>query len=152
MDPGKAPAGIEVGPNLLLVDISTPGKSINPMSRCKKCYISHGNEDRPRFLPWGLSKYVLNKFSELAPPFHLTAEDVKEEVDSSELIPYVERGRYITIRIGRGWRSGLGNMRWNWNIWGRGSQILGRPARTGGRRGRCVWKESSSGCEESNRS
>ncbi|CAB1105230.1 unnamed protein product [Ectocarpus sp. CCAP 1310/34] len=90
--PGTDPEGEKVGPNILYLDVNKdePGTNINErvsVYRCKKCYTQHENEDRPRFLPWGFSKYVLNKFSELAPPFHLTAEDVEEEVDSRELVP-----------------------------------------------------------------
>lgn len=53
--------------------------------RCKRCYHPHEKMEMPRFLPWDLCKYVLNKYSEIAPPFHLTAEDIEEELDSSSL-------------------------------------------------------------------
>ena len=91
--PGETEDGRKVGPKLLLLDISEdePGNNINPrvsVYRCKKCYNPREGMDMPRFLPWDLSKYVLNQYSELAPPFHLTVEDVAEELDTKELKPF----------------------------------------------------------------
>lgn len=91
--PGKPQNEQEVGPKILLLDISKdePGKGINKrvsVHRCKKCYNAYGKRDKSRFLPWGLSAYVLNKYSEFAPPFHLTEEDVEEELDRRRLNPY----------------------------------------------------------------
>ena len=34
-----------------------------------------------------MSSYVLNKYSDLSPPFHLTADDVKMEIDSYRVTP-----------------------------------------------------------------
>lgn len=61
----KAPDTREVGNNLLLLDINKdePGRGITPrvsVYRCKKCYNSHNDKEKPRFLPWNLSSYVLN--------------------------------------------------------------------------------------------
>lgn len=71
----------KVGPKLLLLDIKKdePGGGITQrvsVSRCKKCYNPHEGQKKPRFLPWNMSKYILNKYSELSPPFHLTMEDI----------------------------------------------------------------------------
>ena len=46
---------------------------------CKGCYNPHEGERRPQFLPWAMSLYVLNKHSDLSPPFHLTVDDVNME-------------------------------------------------------------------------
>ena len=91
--PGKASDGQEVGSKLLYLEIKANelGKGITPrvsVHRCKKCYFPDDESDKPRFLPWNLSKFVLNKYAELAPPFHLTIEDVGEEVDERKLRPF----------------------------------------------------------------
>lgn len=44
--------------------------------------------EMPKYLPWDLSKYVLNKYSEIAPPFNLTADDIEEELDRQRLEPF----------------------------------------------------------------
>ena len=84
--PGKAPDGDLVGRNLLLLDTShEDSRRINARvsaHRCKRCYNPHEVERRPQFLPWAASVYVLNKCSDLSPPFHLTADDVNMEMDS----------------------------------------------------------------------
>lgn len=76
-DPGETPQREKVGPKLLLIDVrrDEPGKEINPrvsVLRVKKCFNPHYGERKPRFLHWAMSNYVMNKYSELAPPFHLT--------------------------------------------------------------------------------
>lgn len=56
--------------------------------RCKICYNPHEGMEMPKFLPWDLSKYVLNKCSEIALPFHLTVDDIEEELDRQKLEPF----------------------------------------------------------------
>ena len=74
--PGKAPDGDLVGRNLLLLDTShVDSRRINArvsVHRCKRCSNPHEGERRPQFLPWATSSCVLNKYSDLSPPFHLT--------------------------------------------------------------------------------
>ena len=84
--PGKTSDGKEVGSKLLYLEIKAGelGKGITPrvsVHRCKKRYFPEDVTEMRRFLPWNLSKYVLNRYSELAPPFHLTRDDVGEELD-----------------------------------------------------------------------
>ena len=55
--------------------------------RCKRCYNPHKGERRPQFLPWAMSSYVLNKYSDLSPLIHLTADDVNMEMDSYRVTP-----------------------------------------------------------------
>ena len=55
--------------------------------RCKMCYNPHEVEDKPKFLPWAMSSYLLNKYSEGSPPSHLTAEDVSMELDHYRIQP-----------------------------------------------------------------
>ena len=54
---------------------------------CKSRYNPHEGERRPQFLPWAMSSYVLKKYSDLSPPFHLTADDVKMKTDSYRVTP-----------------------------------------------------------------
>ena len=73
-----------VGPKLLHLDM--PFKNMaNPrvsVLRCKRCFQPHEKENKRLFMPWQLSSYVMNKFSELAPPFYLTTNDVNIELDT----------------------------------------------------------------------
>ena len=89
--PGKAPDGDLVGRNLLILDTShEDSRRINtPVSahRCKRCYNPHEGERWPQFLPWSTSSYVLNKCSDMPPPFHLTFDDVNMETDSYRVAP-----------------------------------------------------------------
>ena len=89
--PDKAPDGDLVRWNLLLPDTShEDSKRINArvsVHRCKRCYNPHEGERRPQFLPWAMSSYVLNKYSGLSPPFHLTVDDVNMETDSYRVTP-----------------------------------------------------------------
>ena len=55
--------------------------------RCKKCFNPHEGAEGPKFLPWAMSSYGLNKYSERSPPFHLTAEDVCMELDNYRIKP-----------------------------------------------------------------
>ena len=84
--PDKSPDGDLVGRTLLLLDMShEDSRRINArilVYRCKRCYNLHEGERRPQFLPWAMSSYVLNKNSDLSPPFHLTSDDVNTETDS----------------------------------------------------------------------
>ena len=89
--PGKAPDSDLVVRNLLLLDTShEDSKRINArvsVRKCKRCYNQHEGERRPQFLPWAMSSYVLNKYSDLSPPFHLTVDDVNMEMDSYRVTP-----------------------------------------------------------------
>ena len=89
--PGRAPDSDLVGRNLLLLDTShEDSKRINArvsVRKCKRCYNPDEGERRPQFLPWAMSSYVLNKYSDLSPPFHLTVDDVNMETDSYRVTP-----------------------------------------------------------------
>ena len=91
VDPGKAPDGDLVGRNLLLLDTShKDSRRINArvfVRRCKRCYNPHEGERRPQFLPRAMSSRVLNKYSDLSPPFHLTVDYVNMETDSYQVTP-----------------------------------------------------------------
>ena len=90
--PGKVPDGDLVSRrNLLLLDTShVDSRRINArvlVHRCKRCYNPQEAERRPQFLPWATSSYVLNKCSDPSPPFHLTVDDVKMEIDFYRVTP-----------------------------------------------------------------
>ena len=58
----------------------------------------HERAEGPKFLPWAMSSCVFNKYPERSPPFHLTAEDTRVELDNYRIKP-----TFITIhRISRG--------------------------------------------------
>ena len=81
-----------VGKKLLLLDIrkDEPGREINArvsVYRCKRCFNPLEGAEPPKFLPWAMSNYVLNKYSERSPPFHLAAEDVTMELDQHRILP-----------------------------------------------------------------
>ena len=89
--PGKAPDVDIVGRNLFLLDTShEDSRRINAyvsVNRCKRCYNPHEEEQIPQFLPWWVNSYVLTKYSDLSPPFHLTVYDVNMEIDSYRVTP-----------------------------------------------------------------
>ena len=89
--PGKAPDGDLVRRNLLLLDTShEDSRRINArvsVHRCKRCYNPHEGERRPKFLPWAMNSYVLNKYSDLSPPFRLTVDDMNMEMDFYRITP-----------------------------------------------------------------
>ena len=103
--PGKMSDGREVGPKLILLEIRTdePGRGINArvsVHRCKKCYNPHEGATAPRFLPWSMSNYVLNKYSEISPPFHLTTDDVTAELDTHRVTPRTLTKHRLTRGLG----------------------------------------------------
>ena len=66
--------------------------------RCKRCFNPKDEPEPPKSLPWGISQYVLNKYSELSPPLHLTEEDVSVQLDTYRLKPT----KIVSHRISRG--------------------------------------------------
>ena len=90
--PGTTSDGKKDGPSLLLVEVrkNEPGSEVNARVskyRCKQCHNPHERVEWLKFLPWAMSSYVLNKYSERSPPFHLTAKDVCMELDQRRINP-----------------------------------------------------------------
>ena len=84
--------GREIGRKQILLEIckDEPGRGINArvsVHRCKKCFNPHDGATAPRFLPWAMSSYMLNKYSEISPPFHLTVDVVAVELDTHRVTP-----------------------------------------------------------------
>ena len=104
--PDKAPDSGLVGRNLLLLDMShTNSKHINvrvSVHRCKRCYNPYEGERIPQFLSWVMNSYVLNKYSDLSPPFHLTDDNINMKMDFYRATP----GSIVSHRIFRGLSGG----------------------------------------------
>ena len=91
--PSKAPDSdlLIVGRNLLLLDMCHEDSRHNnarvSVHRCKRCYNPHEGERIPQFIPWTISSYVLNKYTDLSPPFHLATDDANMDIDSYRVTP-----------------------------------------------------------------
>ena len=53
----------------------------------RSVYSPHEGAEAPKFLPWAMSSYVRDKYSERSPPFHLTAEDVCMNLNNYRIKP-----------------------------------------------------------------
>ena len=65
---------------LLYLDLPTyiPGADAHrrvSVGRCKPCTNLHDRGDMPKYLPVGLTQYVLNIFTKHSPPYHVTQDD-----------------------------------------------------------------------------
>ena len=79
----SAPDKRPLADKVLYLDLPTdmPGANAKPrvtVERCKPC-LGQDDADRPRFMPAGLSRYVLNKYSDKSPPYHVLDSDVRVE-------------------------------------------------------------------------
>ena len=54
------------------------------VARCKPCTNPYDTSDLPRYLPAGLTQFVLNNYT-TTPPFHVTADDVSVPVERLEV-------------------------------------------------------------------
>ena len=55
------------------------------IERCKPCANPRDSGDMPKYLPAGLTQYVLNKFSKKSPPYHVTQDDVSTPLQRLEV-------------------------------------------------------------------
>ena len=55
------------------------------IERCKPCANPHDSGEMPIYLPVGLTRYVLNKFSKKSPPYHVTQDDVSTPLQRLEV-------------------------------------------------------------------
>ena len=53
--------------------------------RCKPCTNPHDCSDLPRFLPAGLTPYVLNNYTNKSPLYHVTEDDVTVPIERLEV-------------------------------------------------------------------
>ncbi len=80
------PDGRPLASKLLYLDLPNdmPGADAPcrvAVARTKPCANPHDNSDLPRFLPAGLTAYVLNNYTTKSPPYHVTADDVSVPID-----------------------------------------------------------------------
>ena len=55
------------------------------IERCKPCANPHDSSDMPKYLPAGLTQYILNIFSKTPPPYHVTQGDVSAPLQRLEV-------------------------------------------------------------------
>ena len=77
----ETPDGSPLGSNLHYLDLPSdmPGSDARrrvAIKRCKPCANPHDSGDMPKYLPAGLTQYVVNIFSKKFPPYHVTQDDV----------------------------------------------------------------------------
>ena len=84
---------------------------------CKVCTKPHDQGDIPKYLPAGLTQYVLNKFSKQSPPYHVTQDDVSTPLHRLEMEtitghhPVRGRGGVIAVMYETHW-TGLSGPSW----------------------------------------
>ena len=76
-----APDGSPLGDNLLYLDLPSdlPGSNACrrvAIERCKSCDNPHDSSGMPKYLPAGLTQYVLNNIPKKSPPYHVTQDNV----------------------------------------------------------------------------
>ena len=77
----ETPDGSPLGSNLLYLEFSSdlPGSDARQgvaIERFKPCVNRHDRGDMPKYLPAGLTLYVLNNVSKKSPPYHVTQYNV----------------------------------------------------------------------------
>ena len=82
----EAPDGHPLASKLLYLDLPSdqPGQDSKrrvSVVRYKPCANPHDTDDLPRFLPAGLTPYVLNSYANKSPPYHVTENDVSTPVE-----------------------------------------------------------------------
>ena len=55
------------------------------VARCKPCPNPDDADDMSRFLPAGLTQYVLNNYTTKSPPYHVTEDDVSDSLHRLEV-------------------------------------------------------------------
>ena len=70
------------------------------IKRCKPCAIPHDSSDMPKYLPAGLTQYVLNNFAKKSPLYHVTQDDVSAPLQRLE----VEKIHRTPVRPRTRWR------------------------------------------------
>ena len=118
----KTPDGSPPGRNLLYLDLPSdlPGSDARQrvaIERCKPCDNPHDSGDMPKYLPAGMTQYVLNIFFKKSPPYHVTQDDVStslqrlgvEQITGHQSVR--ERGGVIAVLYETHW-AGLSEPSW----------------------------------------
>ena len=92
------PDGSPLGEKLLYLELPTNMPRADAhrrvsVERCKPCTNPHDRDDMSKYLPDGLTQYVLNIFTKHSPPYHVTQDDVSAPLQWLE----VERITGMTI-------------------------------------------------------
>ena len=88
--PADTPDDSTLGDKLLYLDLPSdmPGADARrrvSVQRCKPCANPHDQGDMPKYLPAGLTQYVLNNFSKKSLPYHVTQDDVSTPLQRLEV-------------------------------------------------------------------
>ena len=86
----ETPDGSPLGSNLLYLDLPSDlhgwdARRRVAIERCKPCANPHDRGDMPKYLPAGLTQYVLSKFTNMSPPYHVTQDDVSTPLQRLEV-------------------------------------------------------------------
>ena len=108
----STPGGRPLAAKFIYLDLPNdmPGADADcrvSVARCKPCTNLHGTTDLPRYLPAGLTQYVLNNHITKSPPFHVTADDVSVPIERLEVDKISKPP--VSTRPGRSHRCSLRN-------------------------------------------
>ena len=86
--PDDTPDGCPLGDKMLYFDLLSdmPGADARRRpsgQRCKPCANPHDQGDLPKYLPAGLTQYVLYNLYKKSPPCHVTHDDVSNHSPST---------------------------------------------------------------------
>ena len=119
------PGGSPLGDNLLDLDLPSdlPGSDARrrvAIERCKPCANPHDSRDMPKYLPAGLTQYVLNIFFKKSPLYHVTRDDVSAPLQRLEVKitgrqSVRGRGGVIAVLYKTHW-AGLAEASWEWEM------------------------------------
>ena len=126
MGPGLGPDGRPVADKTLYLDLPAdmPGKDKKKrvsVDRCKMCHNPSDDSDIRKYLPAGLSKYVLHSFTDKSPVFHPITEDVVKSgipVDIGKITGHQlvrGRGGKLAVMYETHWE-GLSSITWEREI------------------------------------
>ena len=99
------PDGSTLGAKLLYLDFpyDMPGADARrhvSVQRCKPCANYPDRGDMPKYLPAGLTQYVLNNFPKKSLPYHVTQDDVSTPPQRLEVTGHQsDRGRGGVIAV-----------------------------------------------------
>ena len=88
--PADTPDGSPLGDKLLYLDLPSDmpgvdGRQCVSVQRCKPCANTHDHGDMSKYLPAGLTRYVLNNFSKKSPPYHVTQDNISTPLQRPEV-------------------------------------------------------------------
>ena len=104
----ETPDGSPLGDNLLYLDLPSdlPGWDARrrvAIECCKLFANTHDSSDTSKYLPAGLTQYVLNNCSKKSPPYHVTQDDVsapRQRLDVAKITGHQSvRGRGGVIAL-----------------------------------------------------